>query len=299
MKANLHLHSRHSDGSLWPNEIAKLASEAGLEAAALTDHDTLGGTGEFLATCAGYGVRAYIGCEIDCVAPEIGYKSEILAYFPHGETHHARHFLRAISATRFTRMAEFVDRCRTIFSRPDLDFGELCSAKIGDRFDAFDAEDFSFNKVDIFNYLKRKKTLPESAGYREFKKTYFDSGLISDAKFPKPHVRDVAATIVADGGFLVIPHIGHEFADSFGTMGRERRRLETMLGFFRDAGVTGIEMYYYRNPDAAGINELVLDASKGFFTTWGSDCHGPGSGKFTIGDFSGDFPGFPDFGVSH
>jgi len=43
MKANLHLHSRLSDGTEWPADLAVRAYQSGLEWVALTDHDTLGG----------------------------------------------------------------------------------------------------------------------------------------------------------------------------------------------------------------------------------------------------------------
>ena len=52
---DLHVHSTHSDGSLTPAELVARAIEAGLTAVALTDHDTTGGVGEFLAAGAAPG----------------------------------------------------------------------------------------------------------------------------------------------------------------------------------------------------------------------------------------------------
>jgi len=45
---DLHTHSNASDGSCTPSELFNLASECGLAAVALTDHDTVGGIPEFL-----------------------------------------------------------------------------------------------------------------------------------------------------------------------------------------------------------------------------------------------------------
>ena len=45
---DLHTHSNASDGSFTPTEVFNLASENGLAAVALTDHDTVGGIPEFL-----------------------------------------------------------------------------------------------------------------------------------------------------------------------------------------------------------------------------------------------------------
>ena len=48
---DLHVHSTASDGSFTPEEVTALASEAGLTAIALTDHDTVSGVGEALEMC--------------------------------------------------------------------------------------------------------------------------------------------------------------------------------------------------------------------------------------------------------
>ena len=40
---DLHVHSNASDGTLSPEQVVRLAHEAGLSAIALTDHDTTAG----------------------------------------------------------------------------------------------------------------------------------------------------------------------------------------------------------------------------------------------------------------
>ena len=40
---DLHVHSTKSDGSLSPSQLVDLAGEKGLDAFALTDHDTIDG----------------------------------------------------------------------------------------------------------------------------------------------------------------------------------------------------------------------------------------------------------------
>ena len=46
---DLHMHSTCSDGTLTPEELVAAALDLGLEAAALTDHDTIDGIDEALA----------------------------------------------------------------------------------------------------------------------------------------------------------------------------------------------------------------------------------------------------------
>jgi predicted metal-dependent phosphoesterase TrpH len=62
--ADLHVHSRHSDGE-WP--VARLVREAriaGLRTLAVTDHDTLAGVGEAVAAGQEHGVEVLAGVEI-------------------------------------------------------------------------------------------------------------------------------------------------------------------------------------------------------------------------------------------
>ena len=47
MKADLHLHSTASDGTLAPDELIALAAELGFTHLALTDHDS-GAAAEYL-----------------------------------------------------------------------------------------------------------------------------------------------------------------------------------------------------------------------------------------------------------
>jgi len=61
MNANTHLHSRFSDGKDWPVDIVRRALDHRLRYLVLTDHDTLGGQGEFMAACQRFGVGATEG----------------------------------------------------------------------------------------------------------------------------------------------------------------------------------------------------------------------------------------------
>lgn len=60
---DLHTHSMASDGSCTPGELVSLALEAGLDAMALTDHNTLAGLPEFLRAARGTSLRAVPGIE--------------------------------------------------------------------------------------------------------------------------------------------------------------------------------------------------------------------------------------------
>lgn len=67
---DLHTHSTASDGSLTPTELVGLARRSGLQAIALTDHDTVNGLPEALAAGEEQGIEVVPGCELSVSAPK-------------------------------------------------------------------------------------------------------------------------------------------------------------------------------------------------------------------------------------
>ena len=61
---DLHVHSTISDGTLPPREVVALARSAGLEAIALTDHDTVEGLPEAMEAGGEFGLEVVPGCEL-------------------------------------------------------------------------------------------------------------------------------------------------------------------------------------------------------------------------------------------
>lgn len=63
---DLHTHSTISDGTDSPEQLMRLAAEAGLTAVALTDHDTVDGLDTAGSIAEQLGVRLVRGCELSC-----------------------------------------------------------------------------------------------------------------------------------------------------------------------------------------------------------------------------------------
>ena len=299
MTTNLHLHSRFSDGSQWPEEIALAAFNEGLEIAALTDHDTLGGSARFTTEFARLGGTGITACEIDVSAPEVDYKSEILAYFPGKAVAECTATLAVLSGIlkeRKQRLEYYLYWARTIFRRSDLTPEDLAAWKLDGASMAIDLDSVAWSKVDLFLYLASKGLLPRQTGYKHFKRDWFVPGRFPKYKLEKPDLSALVKTIHEDGGFAVVPHIGHVWNDEIDAFGESGAKFEALLAWFSSIGVDGIELYWYSGKKKTEqLNDLVRKKAEaaGFFLTYGSDCHGPGTDKETIGLFSGDFPGFP------
>lgn len=291
MKANMHMHSRYSDGSLWPESIVKLAKQQKIELLALTDHDTFGGTEEFLETCKTLDIKSFPAVEIDCVIPELQYKSEILAYFPLGQYENTSALLKTQQENRFNTMKIAIEKAKVVFNTENLSVDEIIKKKLQDRFNKDSILLYSFNKVDVYKYLKEKNVIKADTDYKSFKTAFYDTGLLSGAKNKKPTFQEIATTILKDKGKIVIPHLAHEFSDNLDTLMQDRKKLINMLEYFKNNKVEGLELYYYGSKKSEGINSYLKDLASemGYFFTYGSDCHGPGSGKYTIEKFYGDF----------
>src|SRR5262245_19957263 len=77
-RADLHLHTTHSDGTYTPAEVVALARRSGLSAVAVTDHDTTGGVAGACAA-APAGVEVIAGVEV--TAGHDGREVHLLGYF--------------------------------------------------------------------------------------------------------------------------------------------------------------------------------------------------------------------------
>jgi hypothetical protein len=106
--ADLHIHSHFSDGFLSPDEIVQQASQCGLRAIALTDHDTVDGLDEALTAGAYCNVEVLTGIELSATIDDKDI--HILGYL---FDHHDETFRRSIELykkERFHRAEKIVGK---------------------------------------------------------------------------------------------------------------------------------------------------------------------------------------------
>ncbi len=82
---DLHTHTTESDGTLTPAELVAAAREAGLEALAISDHDTLVGCDQALPAAAQVGIELVCAVEVSTRLPHpakpCGQSVHVLGYF--------------------------------------------------------------------------------------------------------------------------------------------------------------------------------------------------------------------------
>ncbi|WP_202078716.1 PHP domain-containing protein [Caldalkalibacillus salinus] len=78
-RVDLHTHTTASDGTNQPQENVRLAKEKGLQAIAITDHDTVNGIKEAMQAGSDFGVEVIPGIEISTLSK--GQDIHVLGYF--------------------------------------------------------------------------------------------------------------------------------------------------------------------------------------------------------------------------
>src|SRR5512140_2803247 len=106
--ADLHLHSRYSDGTYTPEEIVTQARQCGLAAIALTDHDSVEGCAATAGACSAAEIEFIAGTEL--TAEQEGYDLHFLGYFIDTENGLLLRQLAQFQAVRQNRIREMVAR---------------------------------------------------------------------------------------------------------------------------------------------------------------------------------------------
>jgi 3',5'-nucleoside bisphosphate phosphatase len=113
---DLHSHTNESDGTLTPAELVALALKAGLEAIAITDHDTFAGYEQAVPFAAQSGLELVRGIELNSrmeAGDARGRSVHVLAYFPLGEAGPSfTDWLQSQREERRERNAKLADRLR-------------------------------------------------------------------------------------------------------------------------------------------------------------------------------------------
>ena len=81
MTADLHCHTKMSDGSVGIDEIVLLAARRGIPVISVTDHDTFSGSVRAATIGKKYGVKVIPGVEFSAMDSSTGRKVHILCYF--------------------------------------------------------------------------------------------------------------------------------------------------------------------------------------------------------------------------
>jgi predicted metal-dependent phosphoesterase TrpH len=242
---DLHTHSLRSDGALSPVDLVLRAAARGVKIQALSDHDTLAGVAEAVATGARSGVRIIPATELNTES-EWG-DAHVLGYFVDPADSALEDRLRWLRENRGRRVELMVEKLNALGYAISLD-RVLEIAQGG-----------ALGRPHIAQALLEK-------GYV---RRYDDAFVTVIAKDSPAYVSRVGLTPIeavepvrAHGG---VPSLAHP-----GTVSGLDELLPKLVG----GGLAGIEAYYPEHSPTFVARCLALARTHGLVPTGGSDFHG-------------------------
>lgn len=253
MFADLHLHSRFSDGTYTPEEIAAAGHQKGLDVLALTDHDTVEGCPRMAEACQKLGMEFIAGAELTAEHHDI-------------EIHLLGYFLDIENPRLLTELARFQDvrqnRIREMVSRLNHLGIPLESEAV-----------FRLANCRAPGRPHVGRALVE-AGYCRTQDEAFERFLKRHRPAWVPKFKMSACQAVElihdSGGLAVMAHPG-------------LNRTDEIIPDLVNAGLDGIECFHTKHGTSTVEHYLTIAEKHRLLVTGGSDCHGLSKGKPLIG----------------
>lgn len=253
MFADLHLHSRYSDGTYEPGQLVAEARRHGLGVIALTDHDTVEGCAPAAAACTAAGLEFVPGTEL--TAEKDGHELHILGYYIDVEHQPLLAEIRRFQAVRQDRIREIVARLNRL--QVPLQAEQVFAL----------ANCRAPGRPHVARALVRAGlcgTLDEA--FERFLKQNRPAWV---PKFKMSAARAIELVHQA-GGVAVMAHPGLNHSDEL---------IPEMVG----AGLDGLECFHTKHSTAMAEHYLELADQYHLLVTGGSDCHGLSKGRPLIG----------------
>lgn len=248
MAADLHCHTKLSDGSVGIEDLIVIAQKSGIDTIAITDHDCLAGTVRGQVIGKRYGVTVIPGVELSACDKEAGKKVHILCY-----------------------LAEKPDRLEGLCKRTSVArkrAGQIMMLKVAARFPV--SNDFIINHAAGSTNLFKQHIMHAlmDAGYTneifgELYTALFSresaTNLLAPVNYPE--VKDVIEEVHGAGGIAVLAH--PSLYDNFD-------EIEKYMEF----GLDGIEVWTpYATDEQVEMLSKLCKKNK-LLMTGGSDFHG-------------------------
>ncbi len=255
---DLHVHSTASDGTFSPEAVVSLAARAGLDAIALTDHDTVDGVPAAQAAAAGLGIRLIPGIEVSSIYQ--GTEIHILGLFVTPSDPELGRMLeefRLIRDRRNRRMLSSLERDGMPLTRAQL---------------TGDNPDTVITRAHVARAMV-------AAGYVQSLDQAFKRYLQYGGKYcprkESPDPNAVVSALRAGGAFV---SLAHPYQYKLGDAG-----IRGLAAQMKDMGMQGLEVYHSSHNQYESGKLQVLAKELGLLPTGGSDFHGANKPDISIG----------------
>jgi hypothetical protein len=272
---DLHTHTTASDGSVPAPDLIRLALQNGLEALAITDHDTLEGCDEAAPVAVDLGLELIVGIElstrleprlVELIRPWLGQKRlpsiHLLGYFLAAPPPASfRSWILGHQESRHKRNLELVEKLRGFGF--DITLSEV--SKLGGKLTG---------RPHFAEFLLRK-------GYVKNRQEAFDLYLADTAQAAVE--RDEPGLAESIGQLrrsFAMPVLAHPVRLPFGN---EPDAMRVLLDTLCAAGLQGLEVWHSEHSPAQQAIYENLAQSHGLQTTGGSDFHGSNKPSIALG----------------
>lgn len=249
-KADLHVHTTASDGRHAPAELVRLVREAGLEAVAVTDHDTVAGVREAVEAGRRLGVDVLPGVEISTLYE--GVEIHVLGYAMDVEDPVFLRRLEDLRNVRDLRNRMIVERLQELGI--DIRLEEVYAKR---------QKGGNVGRPHIAAVLVEKGVV---ASVEEAFEEFLGSGKKAYVVPPRISPLEALELIQAAGGVCVLAHPGLYKKDDL---------LQQMIA----KGLDGIEVYHSDHTTDDEERYRRMAEEHGLIMTAGSDFHGVRDGK--------------------
>jgi len=252
--ADLHIHTKFSDGTFSPERIVKQAHRLGLSCIAITDHDTVCAIEPAMREAEGLDIELIPGVEL---AAETGdYEIHILGYFIDWRAGWFGRKLEQICDVRRRRALAIIEKLRAFDISLDSD-EVMREAAVG-----------SVGRLHIARIMERRGFVHS---IQEAFNKYIGNGRPCYVKKFRLTPAEAINMIYRLKGLAVLAHPY--------TIGND----ELIPGFVQ-LGLRGIEVYYPEHNRSATGHYRDLAEKYGLLITGGSDCHGLGKDRVLMGE---------------
>jgi hypothetical protein len=256
---DLHLHTTASDGVLSPSEVVRYAKGKGLQAIAITDHDTIEGCEEGLAEGERIGFEVIPGIEIS--AEHSPGSMHILGFFldiHHPFLNERLRYLQKARAERNPRIVEKLNRLGI-----DITFEEVLKASGGGQ----------VGRPHFANVLLEKKYV---RSFQEAFDRFLKKGAAAYVDKFRFSSREALHFIDEAKGVAVLAH-----PNTLGVNGYAE--LEKLILQLVKEGLKGIEVYYPEHSPTEVSQYKTIADRYGLLSTGGTDYHGMEKNGLDIG----------------
>ncbi len=261
---DLHLHTTASDGVMTPSAIVRYAKAKGLQAIAITDHDTVGGVSEGLKAGSELDFEVIAGIEIS--AEHSPGSMHLLGYFLDIEHPLLAERLRFLQKARAERNPRIVEKLNRLGLR--ITYEEVVKASGGGQVGRPHFAQVLLEKGYVRSFQEAFERFLAKGAPAYVDKMRFSPGEALDL-------------IRKAGGVPVLAHPNTLDVKGYA----ELERLVTRLV---DLGLAGIEVYYPEHTTLQTAEFRVLAERHRLLMTGGTDYHGIAGDGLDIGTGRGE-----------